>query len=127
MTDFSLISGEQFGAGGVYSVRGFEERALSGDSGFRQSFEVMGPDWSEKLNLGLERLRLVLFAEAAQMRLNSVVNTASEPSIAAFGAGLRFAFTPEQQINLDVGRVVSGTDSQPKGDVLLHFSFATAL
>lgn len=126
-TDFALISGEQFGAGGVYSVRGFEERVLSGDSGLRQSFELIGPDWSKQLPFTLERLRMVFFAEAAQVRLNAAFNTAIEPHIASFGAGLRFAFTPEQQINLDLARVVSGVASQPHGDVMLHFSFATAL
>lgn len=126
-TDFSLISGEQFGAGGVYSVRGFEERVLSGDSGLRQSLELMGPDWSKKLPFSLERLRMVFFAEAAQVRLNAGFNTAIEPHIASFGAGLRFAFLPEQQINLDLAKVVSGVNNQPHGDVMLHFSFATAL
>ncbi|MDX1668632.1 MAG: ShlB/FhaC/HecB family hemolysin secretion/activation protein, partial [Limnobacter sp.] len=116
------------GAGGVYSVRGFEERVLSGDSGLRQSLELMGPDWGKKFDLNLERLRLVLFAEAAQVRLDSAAaGVTSEPHIASFGAGLRFAFLPEQQINLDVARVVSGIDTQPHGDVMLHFSFATAL
>ncbi len=126
-SDFSLISGEQFGSGGVYSVRGFEERVLSGDSGFRQSFEMLGPNWSKKIHSSLDRFRMVLFAEAAQVRLNSAVNVASEPHIASFGAGFRFAFTPNQQINLDLARVVSGVESQPHGDVMLHFSFATAL
>ena len=36
-----LISGEQFGVGGVNSVRGFEERAIAGDRGLRASLEVM--------------------------------------------------------------------------------------
>lgn len=127
LTDFALISGEQFGGGGVYSVRAFEERVLSGDSGLRQSFELMGPDWSKKLPFSIERMRMVFFAEAAQLRLNAAFNTAIEPHIASFGAGLRFAFTPEQQINLDLAKVVSGVSSQPHSDLMLHFSFATAL
>jgi len=34
-SDEPLIIGEQFGLGGVTSVRGFEERAVTGDRGFR--------------------------------------------------------------------------------------------
>lgn len=124
----ALISGEQFGAGGIYSVRGFEERVISGDSGLRQSLELLGPDFSKRISPLFERLQPVLFAEAAQLRLQQAPNNGrSEPYISSFGAGLRFAFAPRQQIRLDLARVVSGVPIQPHGDMMLHFSFASAL
>ncbi|MFT5503075.1 MAG: hemolysin activation/secretion protein [Gammaproteobacteria bacterium] len=41
-SDF-LISGEQFGVGGVSSLRGFEERSVTGDSGHQINFELWLP------------------------------------------------------------------------------------
>ena len=38
-----LISGEQFGVGGVGTLRGFEERSVTGDSGYQMTFEVWFP------------------------------------------------------------------------------------
>ena len=42
-TDALLISGEQFGVGGVGTLRGFEERSVTGDSGYQLSLEVWFP------------------------------------------------------------------------------------
>ncbi len=127
-TDFSLISGEQFGAGGMYSVRGFEERVVSGDRGMRQSLELSGPNVAKHFGGVFERLQWVGFAEAAQLKINNPQpNTANEPHIASFGMGLRFAFNTKHQFRLDLARVVSGVPIQPHGDIMLHVSFATPL
>ena len=124
----SLISGEQFGAGGVYSVRGFEERVISADSGMRQSLELTGPNLSDRLGKVFERIQLAGFLDAAQLRVNNPqFGAASDPHIAAYGIGVRFAFVPRQQIRLDLAKVISGVPIQPHGDVMLHFTFATAL
>ena len=40
-SDEPLIPGEQFGIGGARSVRGYEEREASGDSGFFVSAELI--------------------------------------------------------------------------------------
>ena len=42
-SDDILIPGEQFGLGGDYSIRGFEERATSADSGASGSLEIWAP------------------------------------------------------------------------------------
>ena len=39
LSDQALIPGEQFGIGGVRSVRGYEEREVTGDYGFQASLE----------------------------------------------------------------------------------------
>lgn len=55
-----LIAGEQIGLGGVYSIRGYEERELAGDSGYTATLELWWPglwkglspyafiDWGER-------------------------------------------------------------------------------
>lgn len=124
----ALISGEQFGAGGMYSVRGFEERVLSGDSGLRESLELQGPNLAKEWGSVFERFMPVVFAEAAQVRLhNASAGSPSEPHLMSYGVGARFAFAPRQQFRVDLARVVSGVPVQPHGDVMLHVSFATAL
>ncbi|HEX4843113.1 MAG TPA: ShlB/FhaC/HecB family hemolysin secretion/activation protein [Limnobacter sp.] len=127
-TDYSLIPGEQFGAGGVYSVRGFEERVVSADRGMRQSLELMGPNVAKQLGSLFERVQFVGFVEAAQLKFNNpAAGAAAEPHLMSYGLGVRFAFLPKHQFRLDLARVVSGVPIQPHGDVMLHFTFATSL
>jgi hemolysin activation/secretion protein len=127
-TDYSLIPGEQFGAGGVYSVRGFEERVLSADKGMRQSFELLGPNIANLFGKVFERLQYVAFVEAAQLKFNNpVFGSPVEPHLMSYGIGARFAFSPKHQFRVDLANVVSGVPIQPHGDVMLHFTFLTSL
>lgn len=127
-TDYSLIPGEQFGAGGVYSVRGFEERVISADRGTRQSLELMGPNISKTFGALFERLQFVGFVEAAQLKFNNpVFGSPVEPHLMSYGVGARFAFSPKHQFRVDIAKVVSGVPIQPHGDVMLHVTFATSL
>ncbi|MCE2745992.1 MAG: hypothetical protein LW710_08805 [Burkholderiales bacterium] len=127
-TDYSLIPGEQFGAGGVYSVRGFEERVISADRGTRQSLELMGPNVSKKFGTLFERLQFVGFVDAAQLKFNNpVFGSPVEPHLMSYGVGARFAFSAKHQIRVDLAKVVSGVPIQPHGDVMLHATFATSL
>lgn len=127
-TDYSLIPGEQFGAGGVYSVRGFEERVVSADRGTRQSLELMGPNVAGTFGKVFERLQFVGFVDAAQLKFNNPVFGAPvEPHLMSYGVGARFAFSPKHQFRVDLAKVVSGVPIQPHGDVMLHFTFVTSL
>jgi hemolysin activation/secretion protein len=127
-TDYSLIPGEQFGAGGVYSVRGFEERVLSADRGIRQSLELMGPNVAVIFGNVFERLQFAAFIDAAQLKFNNArQGTPVEPHLMSYGVGARFAFSPKHQIRLDLAKVVSGVPIQPHADLMLHFTFATSL
>lgn len=127
-TDYSLIPGEQFGAGGVYSVRGFEERVISADRGLRQSLELMGPNVATTFGKLFERLQFVGFIDAAQLKFNNpVFGSPVEPHLMSYGVGARFAFSPKHQFRVDLAKVVSGVPIQPHGDVMLHVTFATSL
>lgn len=126
-TSYSLISGEQFGAGGVYSVRGFEEREASADTGFSQSLELMGPNLAKDGLWGLQRLNVLGFLEAAQLRNNrELIGVPRSQTIASTGLGLRFAFRPQQQFSLDLAHVLDGLPTQERGSWMLHFAFAMA-
>ncbi len=126
-TEDALIPGEQFGAGGAYSVRGFNERELSQDKGIRESLELTTPDLPYVGESG-RYLRAAVFADAAQLRRNKALSSeTSHQSVSSVGAGLRYSFMPGQNLRLDVARVVRGAGVQPNGDVMIHFSFAMSL
>ncbi|HEY8358441.1 MAG TPA: ShlB/FhaC/HecB family hemolysin secretion/activation protein [Ramlibacter sp.] len=99
-----LISGEQFGLGGLGSVRGTEiERPVSGDSGMSGSFEVNTPELAPGL-------RLLGFVDGGYI-FNNDPNTVARPTsdqLASLGVGLRYATGPFA-ISADYGRLVVGS------------------
>ncbi len=99
-----LISGEQFGLGGLGSVRGTSiDRPITGDNGLSASLEVTTPE----LTSGL---RLLGFVDAGWLG-NNRPNGANKPSsdrLASVGVGLRYAKEPFA-LSLDYGRVVTGS------------------
>ncbi|NPC57159.1 ShlB/FhaC/HecB family hemolysin secretion/activation protein [Caenimonas soli] len=99
-----LISGEQFGLGGVGSVRGTSiDRPITGDKGVSASFEITTPE----LATGL---RLLGFLDAGWLGNNSPdgFNRPSSDRLASLGLGLRFAKEPFA-VSLDYGRLVKGS------------------
>ena len=103
-TGSALISGEQFGLGGVSSVRGVGERVISGDKGVGLSTELTTPELTKGL-------RLLGFVDAGW--LNSL-NTAASSSgkaetdqLASVGLGLRFS-SGQFSLTADWGHVVTG-------------------
>lgn len=107
----ALIPGEQFGLGGVNSVRGFSEREVSGDSGFRASLELWSPAFAT------ERLRFLLFADAGRVRFESPppAGFPRRDTIASAGAGLRWNWREHLALLLDVGAIVEGTAAREHG------------
>ncbi|MBL8305453.1 MAG: ShlB/FhaC/HecB family hemolysin secretion/activation protein [Rubrivivax sp.] len=124
-----LVPGEMFGAGGAGTVRGFEERELSGDSGAVLTLEFNGPDLADGWLPGRGAdLRLVAFADAAYL-----ANRDDAPCLAgrhechmgSLGAGLRLAWS-NVQLRLDVARAMSTGPITAKGDVRAHLSLNVA-
>lgn len=99
-----LISGEQFGLGGIGAVRGTRtDRPITGDKGVAASLEVTTPE------LG-PALRLVGFVDAGWLGNNSP-NGANKPSsdrLASIGVGVRYG-GERFGGSLDYGRIVKGS------------------
>lgn len=99
-----LISGEQFGLGGLGSVRGTEiERPVSGDSGLAASLELNTPELAPGL-------RLLGFVDAGYIS-NNDPTSALKPSsdrLASLGLGLRWA-RGAFAVSADYGRLVVGS------------------
>lgn len=124
-TDEPLISGEQFGAGGQDSVRGFGERTLSGDRGGRAGLEIYTPELGHKTGLANANLRLLAFIEGANVRhLNPQPGEMVQDSITSAGIGLRFGLDKNLSVRMDYGHVLNGGADKNKGDEHLHASMA---
>ena len=115
-----LIAGEQFGLGGAHSVRGFEEREISGDSGTRLSAEI----WSPPIEL-LGDLRFLGFVDGGRIsRRGTLVSTEPrEDDISSFGAGLRWQWKESVGISLDVAQIVEEASVEDNSSgTQAHFS-----
>jgi len=103
-----LISGEQFGAGGADSVRGFAERAIAGDRGVRMGVEIWGPDFGPRSGTAQLRLQPIAFLDAGWIRYNLAPGTVTAQSIASLGLGLRGSWARSGSFKLDYGYVLRG-------------------
>ncbi len=114
-----LISGEQFGVGGAATLRGFEERSITGDEGWLGSLEVWTP--------ARQGWRGLLFLDGASVQNNPLPNTA-EPSenLSSWGLGLRWSWKQQLSLSLDHGIIIQGGGSDPEinqdGDSKTHFN-----
>ena len=99
-----LISGEQFGLGGLGSVRGTsEDRPITGDNGAFASLEITTPE----LAAGL---RLIGFVDAGWLG-NNQPNETTKPArdtLASLGLGLRYGNGPFAA-SLEYGRLLNGS------------------
>jgi hemolysin activation/secretion protein len=117
-----LIAGEQFGAGGVNSVRGFEEREVSGDKGVRYTFQLLAPPISS------QKIRTLAFLEGGQTRLEGALpGEIGSESILSTGLGMRWSWSEWFSLKLDWGYVLNGVDDRrpdgtEKGDSRVHFN-----
>lgn len=125
-----LVPGEMFGIGGAQSVRGFEERELSGDSGATLSVEAQTANlvagW--KPAAGGE-VRLLAFADAGFVRNSDETPCQADRTRCRFGSlglGLR-ANWPTVQMRLDAARAMATGTTTLKGDTRAHFALLFAL
>ena len=83
-TPNDLIQSEQFGAGGIGSVRGFKERVATGDNGFGGSLEIYTPKY-------IRDSRFVIFLDGAWLSNNSVnPGEVGNRHISSWGLGYRY-------------------------------------
>ena len=118
----ALVSGEQFGAGGANSVRGFQERDIANDTGHAVNAELYTPNLCGRVGAGSAQCRVLAFYDGAQVSRNhSLPGEQSQASIGSVGVGFRMAVDRYVNLQMDYGRVVDAGGSQSKGDKRLHF------
>lgn len=122
----SLVASEQFGIGGQDSVRGFFEREITSDSGYRATLELTTPDFGSRIQGGMAANALLFYDHGRVTRNRALAGETGEVSISSIGAGLRLTIAPHATFRTDVAHVIRGTASRPRGDESLHFSIGVA-
>jgi hemolysin activation/secretion protein len=121
-TNVPLIPGEQFGAGGQNSLRGFDERELSNDVGFATTFECYSPDFMKLSGISTAQLRALLFYDTAYLERNKPQPGEEESQGAAStGLGLRLAVARNLVASTDYAFVLDPAGKRSKGDGRWHF------
>jgi hemolysin activation/secretion protein len=120
-TRAALVPGEQFGAGGAGSVRGFREREIAGDQGQFASAEIQSPNWCPATAAIPVQCRALAFVDAAHVSRNKALpGEEQRTSISSAGLGLRFALDRRASLQVDYGRVLDGGSTRAAGDSRVH-------
>ena len=120
-----LISGEQFGIGGADSVRGFLEREIINDNGYRGTLELYGPDYGRIVPIAGSRLRFLSFYDwGGVRRLRPAPLEIHAQHISSLGVGMRFSIGTNFSFRLDAAAVTDSGGVQKLGDTRLHGSLA---
>ena len=82
-TKDNVVSCEQLGAGGLYTVRGFNERTISADTGLVGSFEIFTPEF-------IPKSRFVLFADYGTLYNNNENLAFRSETLGSVGLGYRY-------------------------------------
>jgi hemolysin activation/secretion protein len=103
-TGDALVPGEQFGAGGSTTVRGFGERDLATDSGFVANVELYTPNLCTR---AFWQCRLLGFYDSAWGERNHILpGELRRTAISSAGLGLRFAMAGNASVQLDYGHAL---------------------
>jgi hemolysin activation/secretion protein len=121
-TNDLLVPGEQFGMGGVYSVRGFFEREAINDIGAQGSVEAYTPDLAKGFS-DRWSMRALVFADVASGRDNEPVR-GPDNELSSVGFGLQVAQGKRLALRLDWAYVTRGAGTRPTGSDRLHFAAA---
>ncbi|MCL6262246.1 ShlB/FhaC/HecB family hemolysin secretion/activation protein [Craterilacuibacter sp. RT1T] len=110
----ALIPGEQFGLGGSSSVRGYQEREVSGERGYFAALEC----WTPLLR---PTLRGLLFVDAGQVsRIDPQAGEDARSALASLGAGLRWQPHKLLGLSLDLARPLKDGPSTRAGTWRAH-------
>jgi hemolysin activation/secretion protein len=118
-TNDLLISGEQFGIGGADSVRGYTEREVLNDRGWRGSIELASPsfnvpdtDW---------RGHLVAFHDLGTVYRNEpLAGEQRKAHISSVGLGTRIQIGRTISLRADIAHALRSAASTDDGDVRAH-------
>lgn len=123
----ALISGEQIGLGGVSSLRGAPDRAISGDGGLLSSLEITSPEMAKGL-------RLTGFLDAGWLSNRDAdgLRRVANDHLASLGLGLRYGHEAGVSVSADYGRLLgssklplaTNSSAPQKGDDKLHLTIS---
>ncbi len=115
-TNDALIAGEQFGLGGEGSIRGAEERAVTGDTGGAISFEIYTPEV-------YPGTRFLGFSDNGFVeRYHVIPGETAHEVLESLGLGMRYTWTNAVNMSLDYGVITRGSryPEVPAGSSRVH-------
>lgn len=124
LTNDLLVSGEQFGLGGLDSVRGFTEREIANDRGLRTTVEGYSPDFGSRLRTGVSARALIFFDYGQLKRNGALPGEKPSEAISSAGFGLRLFYGNNISLRLDYGTVMQPGGLQGRGDQRLQGAFS---
>jgi len=125
LTRDMLVAGEQFGIGVADPIRGFLEREILNDNGYRGTLELYSPDFGSVVPLTGARLRALAFYDWGGVnRIRPAAIEQTGQHVGSAGFGLRFSRSTNLSVRLDVATVMDSGGLQKIGDVRVHASMA---
>ena len=116
-TDDLLIPGEQFGVGGVGSVRGLKEREATGDRGYTANIELTAP----AMYAGIVPFAFTDFGR--RTHLVAVTGVAQKDSATSVGLGARWNWEKGLDVSVSYANVLNGiSNGTPRGYDKVNFS-----
>jgi hemolysin activation/secretion protein len=122
-SDHSLIPGEQFGVGGVSSVRGLKEREVTGDRGYTANIELTAPP----MVAGITPFAFADFGR--RTHVTTIAATNPRDNVASTGLGARWNWEKGLDVMLSYAHVLNGTgtglpgtNGTPRGHDKVNFS-----
>jgi hemolysin activation/secretion protein len=116
-SDDLLIPGEQFGIGGIDSVRGFYEREVVGDRGYQGQAELYTPDVGNRIPLSGLRVRGLAFYDwGAVHRNDAVYPEIPRQGISSTGLGIRIGWNNNVSLRFDYAWVLQSAAASPFGE-----------
>ena len=116
-TDDILIPGEQFGIGGVGSVRGLKEREATGDRGYTANIELTAP----AIYAGIVPFAFTDFGR--RMHITPVAGIAQKDNVASAGFGARWNWEKGLDVTVSYANVLNGiAGGTPRGHDKVNFS-----
>ena len=102
-----LIAGEQLGAGGIDSVRGYEERAANGSDGYLASVELHSPTIAPLHDLGLraaDQMQALVFWDYGTVAFkNTQASGPKAAELQSVGIGVRYNIGRYLDVRFDYG------------------------
>jgi hemolysin activation/secretion protein len=125
-TGDSLIAGEQFGAGGPDSVRGYLLREVVNDRGYASQLELYTPNVAPKLGLpDSYRARLLAFYDFGSVsRNNALPGEQTGKFIASTGLGLRVGYGKRASLRVDLAQILKAAGTRQSDDQRVNASLA---
>jgi len=119
-----LVSGEQFGIGGMDTVRGYLPREASNDYGYATQLEIYTPNIADNLGMNDKwRSRLVGFYDFGNVYRNDPQpGEQAGTYLASTGVGMRLNYGKSVSLRLDLAQILKAYGTRQTDDLRLNGS-----